>query len=403
MFHFYFDRNDDFNCYMSFNIIEFLKFNSQFPEIYDNDEFAFYIKNSLKFNFYLQNNDNKNFEFDHYETVKLFESDEVITFFLHSETKKLVGKYLVKCLVTFEDGFYEYLVNSLDGKIDGPLFGLTESKFQILAKEIKVILDKKNTNQKGICNLQRTYEFFSDYINFEKKEIKVSNLYEIFSKILSVKSFNDFITLKETSKQTIYNGTVPITSYIKDTKSLDLDFKLKDKTGSISNHLDLSISLLNNLKNKLDYKQAGFIENIFLPEKIVRQVPRTEIKPYETILSVQSDACDNSLFIKPVIKELLDSDIILMATFLNNFGIIDINEYWVDNIPLLPVYLIEILTKYNIFYLKEINESSMYETWLPLTKDILNNLGADRYLCMISVDKMYIQNSLIENYFILEK
>jgi hypothetical protein len=45
----------------------------------------------------------------------------------------------------------------------------------------------------------------------------------------------------------------------------------------------------------------------------------------------------------------------------------------------------------------------MYETWEPLTKESLNLLNNGRYLCMISADKDYINDEIIENYFILEK
>ena len=51
----------------------------------------------------------------------------------------------------------------------------------------------------------------------------------------------------------------------------------------------------------------------------------------------------------------------------------------------------------------KLNDQSLNEDWRQLTKEELTNLSSGRYLCMISVDKPYIQNSIIENYFVLEK
>ena len=102
-------------------------------------------------------------------------------------------------------------------------------------------------------------------------------------------------------------------------------------------------------------------------------------------------------------QKFIDSDVLYLTAFLSNFDIIDINEYWSSDIKLLPVYLLEILTNYKVYYIKELNDQSLNEDWRQLTKEELTNLNSGRYLCMISVDKPYIQNSIIENYFVLEK
>lgn len=142
------------------------------------------------------------------------------------------------------------------------------------------------------------------------------------------------------------------------------------------------------------------MNNIYLTTVDLKK-NRASIKPYETITSLQSTACDNKIFNQTQINQLIDSDILYICNFIDNFNI-DLNDFWLEDYKKLPVYLLEVKTKYNIYFLEKINESSMSETWTLLTNEKLNNLNAGKYLCMITTQNSDVQKNLIENYFILE-
>ena len=72
-FHYYFDRDDNLNCYISFSIKEFLKTYSSFPEIYDDPVFSSNILNYLEFKFLLQTIEGKIIKAENIEFLNIFE------------------------------------------------------------------------------------------------------------------------------------------------------------------------------------------------------------------------------------------------------------------------------------------------------------------------------------------
>jgi hypothetical protein len=403
IFHHYFDRGDNLNCYVSFNFINFIKSSSEFPEIYDDANFLSKILEQVQFRFYLQNENATNIkEIKNISRYRIFPDQPIITFFLRHDVKQIKGNYQIRCLINFEDQFYKF-INEVPPNEACVYFNLSEYQYSTIISDLKLIIEKKFINQFQPSNLAQTYEFYSDYIKIVDKSIKVSNLFDIYRNIITFEAYDNFIRQKELEKQYTYDSILPITKYIKDQKIYDLIFGLKTKTGNLNNYLDLSLSLLFNSLNRSDYKKTSSLENIFL-ENIVQTKPNKKaINPYDFISSLQSTACETSIFSALDIEKFKESDILYIATFLENYDFLRVDDFWTSDYKNMPVYLLDIATKYNVYYLSKINDDSMYETWEPLTKESLNLLNNGRYLCMISADKDYINNEIIENYFILEK
>ena len=398
VFHHYFDRDEIFNCYVSFNFLNFMQTYTEFPQIYNEQ-----ILNNLQFRFFLQNENASSIkEIKNVSRYNLFENESIITFLLEHDSKKIRGNYQVKCVINFEDEFYNF-ITSTPPDVACTYFGLTEYEYVSIMSQLKLIMDVRYINQFAPSNLARTYEFYSDFIKFTDKNIMVSNLFDIYRKIISFRSYNKFISDKESEKQYTYDSTVPITKYIKDQKIYNLTFNIKEKTGDYKSYLDLSLSLLDNSTNRFDYKKTSALKNTFLKDVTNINNKKKAINTYDFISSIQSTTCETNIFSDIEEEVFKDSDILYVSTFLDNYGFLKTDEFWTSNYENMPVYLLDIATKYNVYYLEEIKSESMYESWKPLTKDSLNLLNQGKYLCMICADKDYINKELIENYFILEK
>ena len=397
-FHHYFDRNDNFNCYVIFNFLEFIKSKSEFPQIYNEK-----ILEKLQFRFYLQNEDATNIkEIKNVSKYRLFENNSIITFFLVHDAKKIKGNYQIKCTINFEDEFYNFISNTPVDEAS-QYFNLTEYEYATIVSQLKPIMDVKYVNQFKPSNLSMVYELFSDFIKFDDKSVKISNLFDIYKNSISFLTYSKFIKDKEAEKQYTYDSTLPITKYIKDQKTYDLKFNLKEKKGNLNNYLDLSLSLLKNSTNRDNYKKTSSLNNIFLKNITNKNKNKRTVSPYNFIDSLQSTVCETNIFADITTESFKDSDILYITTFLDNYDFLRIDDFWTNSYENLPVYLLDIATKYTVYYLDDINKYSMYEIWKPLTKDSLNLLNQGKYLCMICADKEYVNKELIENYFILEK
>lgn len=398
IFHHYFDRNNNFNCYVTFNFLEFIKSQSEFPQIYNQK-----ILERLQFRFYLQNEDKTSIkEIKNISKYNLFSNESIITFFLMYDTENIKGNYQVKCTINFEDEFYNFINNTPISEAS-EYFNLTEYEYVTIVSQLKPIMDTKYINQFKPSNLAMVYEFFSDFINFYDKDVKISNLFDIYKNSINFETYSKFIQDKESEKQYTYDSTLPITKYIKDQKIYDLVFNLEEKKGNLNNYLDLSLSLLNNSKNRDDYKKTSSSNNIFLKNAANTNIKKASINPYNFIDSLQSTACETNIFADITIELFKDSDILYITTFLDNYDFLKVDDFWTSNYENMPVYLLDIATKYTVYYLEKIDENSMYEDWKLLTKGSLNSLKQGKYLCMICADRDYVSKELIENYFILEK
>ena len=186
-FHFYFDRDDFFNCYVSFNFLEFIKHNSEYPSIYDNEQFINTIKNNVKFNFYLFDSTNI-IKFDEISQIQLFENSNIITFLLRKNKKSLDSSYAVVCNIEFYDYLYQYITSEYS-----EFLGISEYQYSIFKNDLKSIIEKRYINSYMPSDPKRTYQFSSDFISFQTTEDKISNLYDIFSNNILLNNFKDFI------------------------------------------------------------------------------------------------------------------------------------------------------------------------------------------------------------------
>lgn len=408
-FHFYFDRNENFNCFITFNVYEFLKNYSTYPQIYDIEEFYRQVLSSFNIEFYLSLEDKDSIRLHTEQLIKisntqivdLFNNNKLKTYLLNFDARSINRSYRIKGKISFSDKIYSYIQQFLQGNVTNTLFADNKKTFLDIANTFRNAHEKKYYNTFNSFIPNSTHEFYSEVINFSKKSIKVSNLYEIFAPFINRDTLRNFIKTSETVKNITYDGNLPINSYILDKQFYSLNYDVGKKIGNPENHLKLLMSLLDNSKNRSDYKRYSYENNLFLVNDITKRKLNETQKTYEYISAVQSTACENPITKNNIIPELLGSDILLTSTFLDNYPILNFNEYWVGEPNKIPIYLLEILTKYNVMYLTDTTET-LDEKWEQLTKDKLENLTSGKYLCMISADQDYIQNNIIENYFVLE-
>ena len=410
-FHNYFDRNDNFHCYVNFNIYQFIKHYSSFPQIYDNEQFWNNISNLILFDFYLVSEIEeqvtntqkiKKINFQDVETINLYDSNRVLTFHVNTDTSNLRGKYLLKGVVRFQDKFYEYLKQFLSGQINDVFLGLDKNIVTYKAETIVNSFDKKYINQFKPLNLPSTYEFVSDYINFVDRSIKIINLGDSYRQNLTLSEFNNFIQINEKEREKVLDGVVPLTSCIIDNVNSPLTFNVVTKQGSIPEYLNLSMSILDKMKNRENYVNYNYGNNLFINNQTTKSKRKEERKSYEAINSIQSTACEDTITYTNELPKLAESKILFISTFFDNFSNILIDNYWAENPEILPAYLFDIVTRFNIFYLSDFSETNMKEKWNQLTKENISNLNKKRYLCKITTDNLHIQDNLIENYFVLE-
>ena len=121
-FHYYFDRNNNLNCYVSFNFIEFLKTYSSFPEIYDDP--AFSALNLIQFDFLLQSSNNKLIKATNTQQINLYNNPNIITFFINFDSSTIPNEFFIKGVLKYKDGFYDYLVKISNDEIINPIVNL---------------------------------------------------------------------------------------------------------------------------------------------------------------------------------------------------------------------------------------------------------------------------------------
>lgn len=393
-FHYYFDRNNNFHSYVFFNFVEFYK--DYFPNAYfytQYDDFVEFIKNNIIFNFYLQ--DDSNTKILNFENAVIlpYYSQNFLFFKITKNAIQYSEKFKIVCRISFEDQFYNYISSDKNN----PILIQNPYEYEIYKNYTKNILDKKYVNDYKPINLKQTYEFESENINFSENVYKVSNLYEIFSENISLTNYTNFIDKYENIKKISYSGRVPLTSYIKQKNVYNLNFDIENKKGDSSNHLELILATINHNKT-IDYKETSFLKNTFIDEE--RKAPTKTIKMFDHITSIESNSCEIELFKEQKLKELLGTNILYVSTFFDSFDIKDYS-YWIEDYNLLPVYILELMTDYNIYYLSNIDENSLFEEWTPLLKTSLSDLKNTYCLCKIVSNNNILQDYLIENYFML--
>lgn len=396
-FHHYFDRSENLNIFFSFNFINYLRLVAKLPIKFLNENVSA-LNDKFDINLYLESEDTvygKVYikKFDELSKISLFENSEISTFIGKVNVSGLKGTYRVSAQINYKYDLYDYVNEKIqDDNVPDNL--------KTLLYNLKLIMDQSfayyEYNSPSIIN---TYKFESDLISFDKKKIYLSSLYDIYDTEINISEYNNFVTAYSELKKIFYNGDVPLTKYIDD-KIYSLNGDV-DKT----NYLNSILRLLQNNDIAVDYKQMCYEQNIF---KVIQDLERQKYKKnlsYETLsTSLTTTVCDNNLFaIQNNVKELEGSDILFVANFYNNIPEFTENEFWKDDITKIPIYLLDILSKCKIFYLSDIDKISASMSWRQLTNLELDSLNSGKYLCKINSDKSYVNDYLIENYFILVK
>lgn len=392
------DREDFLHCVVTFNFIQFLSDRSSHPQIYDNAAFQKHINALLEFKFYLE--DGEIFEeFDEVRELNLAQSEKLKTFLAIKKVNKIKGSFEFKGSIRFQDGFYKFVEQKVLENIETSEFGLDDYNDKILMIELKNIMDKKYQSTFSPSTTDMFYEFYHPNIKIPENKLQVSFLRKLASNTIDLETYLTFIAERESDMNSQYSSNLPIFSWEENRAGPKrLSYDLEEKTGQLENYLTLSMKILRN-ENYIDSDYLNGIS--VLPDaKRLRNVTQNSFGKIE---GIQSDSCENELFSSTMPTDLKDSDLLYISYFLNNFDKIDINDYWIKFPLLLPVYLLEIISKYNVYYRSNIEEGSLYESWELLETKSVGDLPSGKYLCKICPNLMYLQDYIIENYFILEK
>lgn len=396
-FHYYFDRNHNLNVFFCFNFINYLRLVVKIPSKFLGQNIDF-LNSLFDINLFLESEDgvyDKVYikKFDEVSKVSASLNQEVTTFYGKVNVANLKGSQRISVSINYKYDFYDFITQRLQ---DDTLNDTIKSALL----NLKLIIDQTfayyEYNTPSIVN---QINFESEKINFDRKKIYLSSLYDIYNLNINNEEYVNFLSGSSETKKITYDGEVPITKFI-DMREYSLNGEI-DKI----NYEKSILRLLQNSDVILDYKEMCYEQNLY---KVVEDLERQKYKirpSYEVLTtSLTTTVCDNNLFaIENNVKELQGSDILYVANFYNNVNGFLENEFWKEDLTKIPVYLIDIFAKTKIYYLNAVDKYSMNMTWLQLTNEALENLEPGNYLCKINSDKDYINDYLIENYFILVK
>lgn len=404
-FHYYFDRNKFLNIYFSFNFIELLKTLSSIPRGFVEKYKEFFIQN-YSINLFLYDLDNKFIKnINIKEKFNLFEDVDLDTYNAVVDSSDLKGKYKIVGVLNFNQSFYDYvLIKSRE------ITASVEDKNYF--NKLKIILNESKfsyTNSKA--QIGSKYSFESGEIDFNTASFYASNLYEIYKRKIKIETYSRFIEKLSLEKGVEYDGNIPLTKYIaakqKEYEEINLNFNLIEKTGDRSSYQNLLMAVLQDVESPFNYKEFSSLQNIYVVDGSKERKKTQSIQTYEKLNdNLQSLVCDNNIFSQTresVLRDFKDSEVLLLATYINNVKDLEIDNFWREDFTLIPIYIIDIMTNYNVYFLESINKNSMSDNWKLLTREEIQNLKSGKYLCKIIPTQQYINKFLIENYFVLVK
>jgi hypothetical protein len=424
--YFYFTRDRKIGVYFSLNFIELLKDKTDIPVkfIEDNSEL---LKNQYSVKLFLADKDNKPLKLPCIKTqisnkynpprvknlskcrddffllrpVNLFTNSNFRSYSGKFDISNITGIYKIVGEVSYNYSFYEYVSSQINNE---DLDISEKSKFI----KLKIIMDRDNaffTNSKK--NNLNIYSFESPLINFHQKSLYASNLYDIYEEQIGFEDYKNYLDNISKTKGITYDGNLPLTKYSNYLQVTDLNFNLSTKEGNQHDYQNLMMGLLQDSSNSFDYKEFSSIQSIYIQNPNEKNKRKQKVQNYQKLNNnLESLACDNNLFVNPISQQtsqFKDSEILLLANYINNIPDLQTNDFWKDDLTLIPVYLLDIFATYDIYYLISIEEKSMSNTWKKLTNFELENLSSGNYLCKINSIKDFISPYLIETYFILVK
>jgi hypothetical protein len=390
-FSYYFDRGQNLNVIFSFNFYKFILDNVPNSTI----DFALLNKDRYSIKVFLtKENQFKNYIelFDSYTKVNLTTTPFFVdTYFCSKRVSNLSGNYRVMVKISYGSIESDYLNYEI------PLSIQNSSKLNNLKYE-KIINEQKSNN------VENQYMFMSEDININLKDKYIYNLYDIYSNNITYNNLSSYLSSLEVNRGIKYDGSLTTNNYY-DQEQKPLDFNFINNSGDKTNYTNLVTKIFQNSLQEKQYKEICYSNNLFIQTSKNDRNRKESIKSYEVLAgSLTSTACENDLFNEYSKKsEILSSDILMLSFYYDNIYNLSINDFWKDDITLLPVYVLDVKTKYKMYYMSSLLPDSMTQNWNLLDRTTLENLTSGNYLCKIVNDEIYLTNLLMENYFILNK
>lgn len=387
--HFYFDRDKSLNIIFTLNFVELLKDRGGIPEdfIVENQQS---ILQNLFVDITLLNNENaETKELETPTQISLFKNNKLITFVSKTSISALLGgKYKIRVDIRFPNYVHQYLSGHPE---------------DVDLSSLKLILEQPISRfAYNATNFLGFYNFESDTLQIKKEYCNSFNLYDIYQGIIRYSTYKRFVETQSELRGVSYDGVVPVSKFTLENRLHSLVYNLETKIGNKDEYQNLLMGLLQKKSPIYSYENFSYGENLFLKQGRVGSTD--SISAFERIESLSSDTCGNELFSKlETDTAILGSDILLLSMYYKMFPTLEGMEFWKDDFGLIPVYLLNIFSPCDIYYLSSINENSMSNSWERLTNATLDNLDSGNYLCMISSRQEFLNESLLENYFILVK
>lgn len=385
--HFYFDRDRALNVLFTLNFIELLKESVGVSRefLYENSE---KILRNLFVDVYLLNTKNKEIKkTNNLTNIPLFKNKNLITYKTSIPARNLVGEYKVFVEIKFPNYMHDYLTTTLENPESSTL---------------KLIIERPIANfAYNATNFSNLYTFESELLNFATDGCFISNLFGIYQEFLRTSEYLEYLSAQESLRGAVYDGSLPITNFIVQGKLIETTINLETKIGDRRPYEELAMRLIQKSENYFDYKNLASSNSIYL-ESESNRLNRSSIQTFEKIESLSSDTCDNNIFKDlSTQKELSGTDMLYLATYYKEFGNFGGENFWKDDFSLIPAYIFNTADLCEVYYVSSINENSMTNSWAKLTKENINSLESGSYLCKITSKKDFLNNNLIENYFIL--
>lgn len=397
-FSYYFDRGQNLNVIFSFNFYKFILDNVPNSTI----DFALLNKDKYSIKVFLtKENQFKNYIelFDSYTKVNLTTTPFFVdTYFCSKRVSNLSGNYRVMVKISYGSIESDYLNYEIPLSIQNSS-KLNNLKYEKIVNEPKYAFFEQKSN-----NVENQYIFMSEDININLKDKYIYNLYDIYSNNITYDNLSNYLSSLEESRGIKYDGSLTSNNYY-DQEQKPLDFNFINNSGDKTNYINLVTKIFQNSLQEKQYKEICYSNNLFIQTSKNDRNRKESIKSYEVLAgSLTSTACENDLFNEYSKKsEILSSDILMLSFCYDNIYNLSINDFWKDDITLLPVYVLDVKTKYKMYYMSSLLPDSMTQNWNLLDRTTLENLTSGNYLCKIVNDEIYLTNLLMENYFILNK
>lgn len=400
-FVYYLDRGKNLNVIFSFNFSKFILDSVPGSDL----SFAFLNKDKYRIKIFLTKEQQfKNYIelFDSYDKTFLSTNSFYIdTYTCKKNVSKLSGKYKILVAISYSSLKNEFINSELSNNQNNPAV-YNNLKYEKIINEVKYAFFEQKSS-----NLDNQYLFYSEDIEIDFNKKFVFNLYDIYSDTITYANLFNYLSSLETQRGIKFDGSLTTNNYL-DKEIKKLDFNFANNTGDKTNYYSLMAKVFQNSRDQLNYNDINYVKNVFIQSERRDRNRKEAIPTYETLAgSLTSTACENNLFNDTTqnisVVTVKETDPLLLSFVYDNINNIEINDFWKDDITLLPIYFLDVQTKYKIYYCSELQTDSMTQVWKILDKQTMENLSSGNYLCKIINDSEYLSNHLMEDVFVLTK